>query len=85
MPNHEPRLNDYLQHIMQAIYHIQQDVATIDFDSFKDNDTIQRSVVFSFIIIGEASNKLIQKHPDFVMCHSQVAWQAMKGMPISYA
>lgn len=80
MTSSEPRLLDYLSHIKQAIDNINNDTSELDFIEFEQNPTIQRSVIFSFIIIGEASTKISQKYPSFIEDNPHIAWQAMKGM-----
>ncbi len=41
---------------------------------------VQRSVTFSFVVIGEASTKIMHKFPDFIGVNDRVAWQKMRGM-----
>ncbi|WP_455930060.1 HepT-like ribonuclease domain-containing protein [Pseudomonas fluorescens] len=34
----------------------------------------------SLIIIGEASTKIMDQHPDFAASHPQIPWRSMRGM-----
>lgn len=74
------RLSDYLTHILQAVEEVQDYVVGMSFEEFRQDKKTQRAVLMCFIIIGEASTKIVQKYPNFTKDNSQVAWHAMKGM-----
>lgn len=74
------RLDDYPKHILQAIIEIQDYVAGMSFADFQNDRKTQRALVMCFVIIGEASTKVMQKYPDFVNGNTHIAWQSMRGM-----
>jgi uncharacterized protein with HEPN domain len=53
MPSREWRLR--IQDILQAAQDIQQFTDSITFEEFKSNKLITQSVLYNFVIIGEAS------------------------------
>jgi uncharacterized protein with HEPN domain len=49
-------------------------------EEFLANKRTQKADVMSLIIIGEAASKLIDRHPDFVVSHSDIPWRSLRGM-----
>jgi len=67
-----PRLADYLEHILEAIKRIEHYVADIDALAFLNNQLVQDAVVRNFEIIGEASNNIERRYPQFVKEHPEL-------------
>lgn len=59
------RLQDYLDHILQAIQRIQLYCADIDEIAFLESHLIQDAVIRNFEIIGEASKNIESRFPEF--------------------
>lgn len=64
------RLIDYLKHIIDAIDRIQEYVSGMNEGDFLSNRMVQDAVIRNFEIIGEASNNICKKFPDFAKSHS---------------
>jgi uncharacterized protein with HEPN domain len=78
---HPERIEDYLEHIEQAI---QRAVAYVErFDShntFQQSQLEQDAVIRNIEIIGEAASQ-IQKHaPEFVIAHPEIPWLDIRDM-----
>ncbi len=66
-----------LRDIVSAIDAIEQFVAGMDLDAFKQNDLVSSAVIRKFEIIGEAARNVpetIKRH------HPSVPWKRMAGM-----
>ncbi|WP_242171192.1 MULTISPECIES: DUF86 domain-containing protein [unclassified Pseudomonas] len=74
------RLGDYLDHIRQASTDAITFVEGLSKEAFLEDRRTQQAVVMSLIIIGEASTKIMDQHPDFTVSHSQIPWRSMRGM-----
>lgn len=59
------RLQDYLEHILEAINRIQDYCADIDESGFLESHLIQDAVIRNFEIIGEASKNIDHLFPEF--------------------
>jgi hypothetical protein len=70
--NEAQRLADYLAHILEAIERIKEYVSTIDEAAFLKNKLIQDAVIRNFEIIGEASNNIEKRFPEFVTAHPEL-------------
>jgi uncharacterized protein with HEPN domain len=70
--NDAQRLADYLAHILEAIERIEEYVSNIDEPAFLNNKLIQDAVIRNFEIIGEASNNIEKRFPDFVTAHPEL-------------
>ena len=70
--NDAQRLADYLAHILEAIERIEKYVSNIDEPAFLNNKLIQDAVIRNFEIIGEASNNIEKRFPDFVTAHPEL-------------
>lgn len=66
------RLADYLKHILQAIHRIQEYTSDIDEIAFLQDQRTQDAVIRNFEVIGEASNNINKRHPDFVDQHPEI-------------
>ena len=68
----QPRLDDYLRHILAAIERIEQYVAELDTAQFIDDERTQDAVIRNIEIIGEASHRVETGYPDFAAAHPEL-------------
>ncbi len=68
------RIADYLQHILDAIAHIQDYTADMDLDVFMADRKTQDAVIRNLEVIGEACNNITMHHTDFAAQHANVPW-----------
>ena len=66
------RLPDYLNHILEAIERIEEYVSELDEMAFLGNKLVQDAVVRNFEVIGEASNNIEKRFPEFVEAHPEL-------------
>ncbi|WP_213154246.1 HepT-like ribonuclease domain-containing protein [Pseudomonas carnis] len=76
----ESRLGDYLEHIRQAATDAITFVEGLSKEEFLEDRRTQQAVVMSLIIIGEASTKIMDQHPDFAARHLHILWRNMRAM-----
>lgn len=69
-----------LDHIRQAASDAISFVEGLSKEEFLEDRRTQQAVVMSLIIIGEASTKIMDLHPDFTAVHVQIPWRGMRGM-----
>jgi uncharacterized protein with HEPN domain len=72
MTNDPLRLADYLAHILEAIERIEEYVSDMDEMTFLGHKLVQDAVIRNFEIIGEASNNIEKRFPDFVTAHPEL-------------
>lgn len=88
MTGESQRLADYLAHILEAIERIEHYVTDLDELAFLNNQLVQDAVIRNFEIIGEASNNIEKRHPDFVSAHPELplssAYQMRNAMAHGY-
>ncbi len=77
MTREQPRLTDYLAHIVEAIERIERYTAELDELTFLSSQLVQDAVIRNFEIIGEASNNIEKHYPDFAAANSE--------LPLSHA
>jgi uncharacterized protein with HEPN domain len=78
---HPLRIEDYLQHIAEAIDRITGYIQGIDDAAALERDhKIQDAVIRNIEIIGEAANKIQKQAPDFVAAHPSLPWREIRGM-----
>jgi uncharacterized protein with HEPN domain len=78
---HPERIEDYLEHIAEAIERATgylQPVA--DLAAFQKDLQVQDAVVRNIEIIGEAVNKINVAAPDFIQQHPALPWAQMRAM-----
>ena len=63
--NTSQRVDDYLQHIQEAIERINGYVRGLDLKSLLDNSLVQDAVLRNLEIIGEASHRILEVSPGF--------------------
>ncbi len=71
------RETEYLGHIYDELIFVRQATKEQTLTTFLEDDVLERAVVRSLEIIGEATKKL---SAEFRAEHPQVNWRAMAGM-----
>jgi uncharacterized protein with HEPN domain len=66
------RLSDYLNHILEAIKRIEEYVSDLDEIAFLGYKLVQDAVIRNFEVIGEASNNIEKRFPEFVAAHPEL-------------
>jgi uncharacterized protein with HEPN domain len=88
MTGDKQRLDDYLAHILEAIERIEHYVTDLDEMAFLNNLLVQDAVIRNFEIIGEASNNIEKRYPEFVRLHPELpltsAYQMRNAMAHGY-
>lgn len=88
MTVNQQRLADYLAHILEAIERIEHYVADLDEMGFLSSTLVQDAVIRNFEIIGEASNNIEKRYPEFVKAHPELplasAYQMRNAMAHGY-
>ena len=78
---HPERVEDYLEHISQAIQRATQYVERFaDLKAFEQSQRDQDAVIRNIEIIGEAAIKIQKQAPDFVAAHPELPWMEMGDM-----
>jgi len=68
------RIQDYLNHIVEAIERINRYVGNMSEDDFMCDEKTQDAVIRNFEIIGEASRNIERYHPDFAGEYQNIPW-----------
>lgn len=76
----EPRLQDYLEHILEAIRRIEQYSSGLNETAFLEKSLVQDAVIRNFEIIGEASRNIDRRYPDYRIRHPEVPWLSVYEM-----
>jgi len=66
------RLEDYIDHIHDAIGRIQSYVAGLDSQAFAGNDLVQDAVIRNIEVIGEACHRIEVRYPEFARAHPEI-------------
>lgn len=66
------RLPDYLAHIVEAIDRINRYTEDMDQVAFLNNQLVQDAVIRNIEIIGEASNNIEKRYPEFTATHPEL-------------
>ena len=78
---HPERVENYLEHIVEAIDRATSYLRPIpDLEAFQKNSQVQDAVVRNIEIMGEAVSKIQKTAPDFIKQHSELPWAQMRGM-----
>ncbi|MDR1349329.1 MAG: DUF86 domain-containing protein [Zoogloeaceae bacterium] len=72
MRSNQQRLADYLAHILEAIERIGRYTEDMDELAFLDDPLVQDAVIRNFEIIGEASNNIEKRYPEFAAAHPEL-------------
>jgi uncharacterized protein with HEPN domain len=76
----QQRLNDYLDHMIQAIEQVGEYLDDVTMAHFLSTRLLQDGVVRNLEVIGEAANQVIKKFPQFAAMQSDVPWEAVYYM-----
>ena len=78
---HPLRVDEYLQHILDAIARIAEYTTGIKDASALDRAWMARDAVIRNIeIIGEAANKIAKADPAFIGQYAEINWEGIRGM-----
>jgi uncharacterized protein with HEPN domain len=78
---HPERVEDYLEHIAQAIQRASEYIERLDsVNAFRQSQRDQDAVIRNIGIIGEAARQIQQHAPEFVTAHPELPWIEMRGM-----
>lgn len=75
MKKDQLRVQDYLDHILQAVDRINVYTEDIDEVGFLKNQMVQDAVIRNIEIIGEAARNIEKHHPEFADQHPDVPWE----------
>jgi len=79
-PGEQLRLDDYLAHIRDAIGRCRRYIEDMDEAAFLQDEKTQDAVVRTFEVIGEASNNVTKRFPQFAAQHPEIPWGKTIGM-----
>lgn len=68
---------EYLRHILDELNYLLEQKKTLKREDLAEHQTLQRAIVRSLEVIGEAAKKI---PPEFKMEHSDIEWKAVMGM-----
>ena len=78
---HPRRVQDYLEHIVEAIDRATTYLARVSsLDAFQAQPQVQDAVIRNIEIIGEAVSKVQSAAPEFIEQHSELPWAQMRAM-----
>lgn len=78
---HPERVEDYLEHIAQAIGRATGYVQRFDsVEALQKDQQVQDAVIRNIEIIGEAASRIQKQAPEFVTAHPELPWIEMRGM-----
>jgi len=80
MTSPEKRLRTLLTQMRQTADQAAAYVEGMSKDDFLADAKTQDAVIMKILVIGELAAKVLDHHPDFAAQHTQVRWQAMKGI-----
>lgn len=76
----DPRLGDYLEHIVAAIERIESYTRGLDVAAFLAHPLVQDAVIRNLEIIGEASGRIRARAPEFAAEHPELPLSAAYEM-----
>lgn len=74
------RCIDYVQHIEEEINNIFDFTRNLELSDFLEDLKTQKACIMSITIIGEASTKLINEYPNFIIDNPNIPWKSIRGM-----
>ena len=78
---HPERVEDYLQHIAEAIDRITSYVQGVDNAASLECDHKTQAAIIRYTeIIGEAANRIQKQELEFVAAHPSLPWHETRGM-----
>ena len=80
MSANEPRLAEYLAHMLEAVDWIAQFTAGMSEERFIGDVQCQHAVLRNIEVIGEAAGRIRTRFPSFADKHAEIAWRDIYGM-----
>lgn len=80
MTSPEKRLRTLLAQMHQTADQAAAYIEGMSKDDFLADTKTQDAVIMKILVIGELAGKILDRHPDFAAQHTQIPWQAMKGI-----
>jgi uncharacterized protein with HEPN domain len=80
MSKKDLRVNDYLDHILQAIERIERYTLGKNEAAFLQDEQLQDAVIRNIEILGEAANNVKKADPLLTDSHPEVPWLVMVAM-----
>ena len=78
---HPERVEDYLEHIAQAIRRATEYTERLgSVSAFRRSQRDQDAVIRNIGIIGEAASRIQRHAPEFMTAHPEIPWIEMRGM-----
>jgi uncharacterized protein with HEPN domain len=78
---HPERVEDYLEHIVQATQSATEYVERLGtMSAFRQSQLDQDAVIRNIEIIGQAARQIQQQAPEFVAAHLDLPWIEMRSM-----
>jgi len=78
---HPERVEDYLEHIGQAIARAIAYVEPLGgVEALRQNQQVQDAVIRNIETIGEAATRIQKQAPEFLTAHPELPWIEMRGM-----
>ena len=85
MSHHPERVQDYLEHILEALDRIHRYTARKSEAEFIGDTLVQDGVLRNLGIIGEAAHRLLAAAPDFVAAHPEIPFAILRYAQPGYA
>lgn len=76
----DPKLLDYLDHIVEAAGKVERYLVGIEAADFKSNGLVQDAVVRNVQVAGEASASIVRRFPEFVDAHPELELRRARAM-----
>ena len=76
----DPRLADSIRHIRQACADNGPFNDGMNKGSFLSDKRTQNAVVMRLMIVGVATVRIMDRHPDFIAQHPETRWRDRRGM-----
>ena len=79
--SHPERVEDYLEHIADAIERAIRYVGSLeDLEALEQDEKAQDAIVRTLTVIGEAAVRSQKAAPDFVTAHPELPWSQMRTL-----
>ena len=76
----ERRLPDLVQDMQEAAQRVLQYTSGMNRTGFLADLRTQQAVYFNFVILGEVSARVMDRHADFAAACPEVPWRAIRNM-----
>jgi uncharacterized protein with HEPN domain len=78
---HPERVEDYLEHIADAIERATRYVGNLEnLQALEQDQQAQDAIVRTIAVVGEAANRIQKVAPEFVAKHPMLTWSQMRGI-----